>query len=385
MLDRNEYIAEINRLYRSHKVVALLGPRQCGKTTLARMYLENLHGTEINYFDLEEPSHLDALDSPKTTLQQLKGIVILDGIERLPEIFTIIRVLVDRDDATTRFLILGSASRDLINKSSESLAGRVAYLEINPFSIVETNDMDKLWLRGGFPPSYLALSIEDSISWRKNYIKTFLARDIPNLGLRLNPRALRRFWHMLAHYHGNIFNASEISRSLQINYKTAQYYLDILASTYMIRILMPWFENISKRQVKSPKIYFRDSGILHSLLSVGARHTLLTNPKLGASWEGFAMESVISILKVDDEDCYFWSTQGVAECDLIIFYQGLKLGFEFKYSDAPKVSKSMIKAVNDLQLDHLYILSPGRNQYYVREKITSVGLGNFDKSIITTL
>ncbi len=322
-----------------------------------------------NYFDLESSVDLERLANPMLAIGSLSGLVVIDEVQRAPDLFTILRVLVDEQKADRKFLILGSASRELIRQSAESLAGRIAYLEVTPFSLDEVGHLDKLWLRGGFPRSFLADHEQDSYDWREFYVRTFLEQDIPNLGITIPPVALRRFWSMLAHYHGNIFNASELGRSFGASDVTMRRYLDLLTGTFMIRQLQPWYENGKKRQVKSPKIYFRDSGILHTLLAIHDRNELLLHPKLGASWEGFALEEVIRRHQARPEECYFWATHGGAEVDLLIYQDGKLKGFEFKYTDAPTLSKSMQIAVADLSLDHLEVIYPGEVDYALTEKI----------------
>ncbi len=378
-MDRPYYLHKIKLLNDQFPAVCLLGPRQVGKTTLAKLYAgsRQMDYDNIYLFDLENPQHLSMLKEPQIALGSLQGLIIIDEIQRKPELFPLLRVLIDQQNQKQRWLILGSASRDLLRQSSESLAGRIAYLEIQPFSYQEVHEWERLWLRGGFPGSYLATSNDGSIEWRKQYVKTFLEQDIPNLGITIAPLNLRRFWMMLAHYHGNILNVEELSRSLSINNKNIRYYLDVLTNTFMIRQLQPWWENISKRQVKSPKIYFRDSGLLHYLLSIEDQHQLIYHPKLGASWEGFALEEIIRCHRVDPEDCFFWATHQQAELDLLLFQKGKRLGFEFKYADAPILTKSMKIAFDDLHLDELTIIYPGETNYKLTEKIQVVGLTQF--------
>ena len=377
-MDRPDFLIQIKRLFKTHPIVALLGPRQCGKTTLARMYCkEQSNFSRQNYFDLEAPVDVERLTNPMLALKPLSDLIVIDEIQRLPELFPSLRVLVDEENSTQKYLILGSASRELIKQSSESLAGRIAYLELTPFSYQEAKHLDRLWVRGGFPKSFLAKTEEESLDWRNSYIRTFLEQDIPNLGFQIPPTALRRFWVMLAHYHGNIFNASELGRSFGASDVTMRKYLDLLTGTFMIRQLQPWHENISKRQVKTPKIYFRDSGIFHSLLNIENSQDLQMNPKLGASWEGFALEEIIRIHRARNEDCYFWSTYAEAELDLLIYEKSGFQAFEFKYTDAPKMTKSMQIALNDLGLDHIYIVYPGDKDYPISEKITAIGLKNY--------
>lgn len=337
-------------------VCAILGPRQCGKTTLAKFYSTKLNNNKVHFFDLEDPLDLARLDNPKIAFELLEGLIIIDEIQFRPDLFPILRVIVDNTDK--RFLILGSASQQLIRQSSESLAGRINYLEMTPFSLMETGHLRTLWQRGGFPKSYLAANEHISIQWRKSYIRTFLEKDIASFGFGVPTQVMHRFWSMLAHYHGQLFNASEIGRSIEVTNKTASRYLDILTGTFMIRRLNPWFENISKRQIKAPKIYFRDSGLLHTLLGIETIEHLHSHPKLGISWEGFAIEEVIRSLAVDADDCYFWATQSGAELDLLVTTNGKKYGFEFKFTDSPSITKSMNIAMHELKLDKLTIIIP---------------------------
>lgn len=374
-MKRPYLLDQIQLIYKSHTICALLGPRQAGKTTLAKMYAEKHFINDVFFFDLENPRDVERLQNPMLAFSQVtQTLIVVDEIQRLPDLFPILRVLVDDAQNKHKFLILGSASRDLIRQSSESLAGRIGYIEVMPFSLEETHESKMLWNRGGFPRSYLAGSDEESMNWRKNYVTTFLEQDIPNLGFQVPPAQLRRFWLMIAHYHGQLLNASELGNAMGISHHTVKRYLDILAGTFMIRILEPWFENISKRQIKSPKIYFRDSGILHSLLNITNDEQLYTNPKVGASWEGFAIEEVVRYAHVLGSECFFWSTQSHAELDLFILKDGKRIGFEFKYSDTPKVTKSMHIAMEDLKLDHLYVIIPGDFTYAMDKNITACGL-----------
>jgi uncharacterized protein len=380
-MKRTAYLAEIERLFHTHPIVAILGPRQCGKTTLARKYAENqTNFQKINYFDLEAFVDIQRLTNPMLTLKPLSGLIVIDEIQRAPDLFPTLRVLVDQENSNQRFLILGSASRELLKQSSDSLAGRIAYLELTPFSYMEVENLEKLWMRGGFPKSYLADTDPDSFDWREFYIRTYLEQDIPNLGLRIPAANLRRFWIMLANYHGNILNASELGRSFGASDATIRHYLDILTGTFMIRQLQPWWENIGKRQVKAPKIYFRDSGIFHSLLNLRQMSDLQTSIKIGASWEGFALEEVVRVHQMRNQDCYYWSTYGAAEVDLLL-HQGTKfVGIEFKYTDAPKVTKSMQIVLQDLKLEHLYVIYPGNIDYPLHEKISAMGLSHYLRS-----
>ena len=362
-----------------HPVTALLGPRQSGKTTLARAIARSddvACDERLNYFDLEDPAHLDRLATPRLALDSLRGLIVIDEIQRRPDLFPILRVLADRADVDARFLILGSASRDLIQQSSETLAGRIRYIDVLPFALAETGHdaIDMLWLRGGFPRSFLAPNDEESWNWREDYIRTFLERDIPALGIRVPPLPLRRFWMMLAHYHGQTFNASEIGKSLGVADTTASRYLDVLAGTFMVRRLAPWFENIGKRQVKSPRLYFRDSGIYHRLLGVPDRAALLTHPKFGASWEGMAVEQIVRASGASEEDVYFWAVHNQAELDLLIFRAGRRLGFEVKYTDRPATSRSQHLALECLRLDQLTLVIPGDADYPLTDRIRVNGL-----------
>ncbi len=374
-MKRTGYLEEIKKQLRVHSVCAILGPRQVGKTTLARMYVEEFFEKNSYFFDLENPLDLARLENPLLALENIsQQLIVIDEIQRRPELFPILRVLVDRKEIKQKFLILGSASRELIAQSSETLAGRIGYIELSPFSLFEVKDSKKLWSRGGFPRSYLAENEDDSYIWRQSYITTFLERDIPSLGFNIPAQQLRRFWLMLAHYHGQIFNAAELARSLAISHHMVRKYLDILAGTFMIRIVPPWFENLHKRQVKSPKMYFRDSGILNALLGITNEEQLLTFPKLGSFWEGFALEEVIRTFNATQGEYYFWSTQAEAELDLFILKDGKRLGFEFKYTDSPKITKSMHIALEDIKLDHLALMYPGKEIFPLSEKISAYGL-----------
>lgn len=385
-MKRVRYIQQIESRFSIHPLVALLGPRQCGKTTLAQMYADRVHSLDstlsITRFDLEDPTDLTALENPKLMLQELSGLVIIDEIQRLPELFPLLRVLVDRPDNRAQFLILGSASRDLIRQSSETLAGRVGYIELTPFNLSEVSSekMQRLWIQGGFPPAFLADDPKSSQQWRKDYIMTFLERDIPALGIQIAPQSLRRFWMMLTHYHGQTINFSELGRSFGAADNTIRRYLELLQGTFMVRTLAPWHENISKRQVKAPKLYFRDSGILHTLLGIERQEQLYSHPKLGGSWEGFALEEVIRAHQATTEECYFWATHSGAEVDLLIIKDGKKTGYEFKYSDRPKATKSMHMAIESLQLDRLTVVSPTTRSFPLTETINVVPLDQISGS-----
>ena len=379
-MKREAYLKNIDKIFDVHPIVGLLGPRQCGKTTLATAYAnDHFSQKSVHFFDLEDPLDIYRLQTPKLALENLSGLIVIDEIQKIPDLFPYLRVLVDKNPHV-KLLILGSASRDLIRQSSETLAGRIGYIELTPFSLQEAPDQAKLLLYGGFPRAYLASSSESSAQWLKSYVSTFLERDIPNLGIHIPPEMLRRFWLMLAHYHGGIFNASEIARSLQISGVTARRYVDILTGTFMIRQLFPWFANIKKRQVKQPKIYFKDSGIYHSLVGINKAETLSTYAKLGASWEGFALEEIIRYHRASPEECYFWATHSGAELDLLIVQDGKKHGFEFKYTDVPRLTPSMIIACEDLALDSLTVIYPGNKNFSLSElhgSITVCGLSTY--------
>lgn len=384
-MNREFFLDAVHTQFRMHPVCALLGPRQVGKTTLAHLYVEKYFPNNAYFFDLENPLDLARLENPLFALQNIsQQLIVIDEIQRRPDLFPVLRVLVDaakmpldtKKAPKQQFLILGSASRDLIRQSSETLAGRIAYIELLPFSLSEVDNDSQLWLRGGFPNSYLADTDSDSYGWRQNYITTFLERDIPSLGFEIPAQQMRRFWLMLAHYHGQIFNASEIGRSLGVSDHTVRKYLDILTGTFMVRELLPWFENLSKRQVKSPKIYFRDSGIFNALLELSAHDQLYRHPRLGAFWEGFALEEIIAASDASAQQCYFWATQANAELDLLIMKNNKRIGFELKYMDAPKITKSMHIALDDLKLDRLIVVYPGKTDFPLSDNIMVYGLKN---------
>ena len=363
-------------------VVALLGPRQCGKTTLANQLARGRSPNRVHIFDCEDPRDVAKLDNPLTVLEHLKGLVIIDEIQRRPGLFPVLRVLVDRHPKQ-RFLILGSASRDLIAQGSETLAGRISFMELGGFTLYDVGwkELRKLWIRGSFPRSFLARSDRASAQWREDFIRTFLERDIPNLGIRIAPRMLRRFWMMLSHYHGQVFNASEIARSLGVADTTVKGYLDILSGTFLVRQVQPWFYNTKKRLVKRPKIYFRDTGLLHRLMDVTTYRELLNHPRLGASWEGFALEQVLMHLGLREEQAFFWAVHTGAELDLVFQGGGRMWGIEVKYNEAPIKTRSMHSAIQELQLQHLWVIYPGDDVYPLGEKITAVGLAKTGEGI----
>lgn len=367
LIDRPVPIERIRRAFSVHPVAALTGPRQCGKTTLAREIAARTGRS--TYFDLEEASSRRRLATPEHTLGQLEGLVVIDEVQRSPALFETLRVLVDRPDNAARFLLLGSASPSLVRGVSESLAGRVGLVDLAGFDLGEVTSARwrRLWLRGGFPRSYLT-SQDGSVIWRRNFVRTFLERDLPQLGITIPAERLRRFWTMIAHYHGQTWNAAEFARSLGTSEGTARNYLDILAGAFMVRVLPPWFENIRKRQVKSPKTYVRDTGVLHTLLGLGDDDEVAGHPKVGASFEGFAIEQLL--MAFDVQDAYFWGTHGGAELDLLVLHRGARYGFECKFADAPGPTRSMRVALRDLTLDHLWIVYPGTEAYSLDEQIS---------------
>jgi predicted AAA+ superfamily ATPase len=371
MITRKTIQASIVKGLEQWPGVALLGPRQCGKTTLARQIAQE-QGAKI--FDLENPDDAAALDNPMLALEGLRGLVVLDEVQRRPELFPVLRVLMDRLESPAKFLLLGSASPFLVRGVTESLAGRVALIDLQGFLLDEVGvaDLFQLWGRGGFPRSFLAEDENSSHGWRRDFIRTFIEKDFSTLGLGATPSSLGRLWQMAAHYHGQTLNASEIGRALGESYKTVQRHLELLEGAFMIRMLKPWYENLGKRLVKSPKLYVRDSGLFHSLLGIGSHEALLGHPKIGASWEGFALEQVLA--RLPRMDAWFWGTQGGAELDLLIQPGGKRIGFEFKVADAPKMSKSLSMAQRDLNLDELMVVKPRGQGYPLEPRIRVVCL-----------
>lgn len=377
MISRPSDLALIRTALRRSRVVALLGPRQCGKTTLAREFVSP--GSQ-NYFDLEDPASLARLSQPDTALRPLRKLVVIDEIQHRPELFSLLRVLADRRPLPARFLILGSASPELLRQSSESLAGRLETVPLEGFRLsdLKASAQSRHWVRGGFPLSYIARTETDSLAWRRQFLQTFLERDMPQLGVTIPAEALRRFWTMMAHYHGQIWNASELARALSIGETTARRYLDLMSRVFMIRQLPPWYENLGKRQVKAPKVYVRDSGLLHALLGIRDERELELHPKVGASWEGYAVEEVLKSFR--PEQAYFWATHSGAELDLLLFKNGQRIGVECKRSDAPTLTPSMRIALADLKLDHLYVLYPGERGYPLAKNVEVMPLASFIKA-----
>jgi predicted AAA+ superfamily ATPase len=372
-IERAALLLQARRALAANPVVALVGPRQCGKTTLARELAATRPGT---VFDLEDPVSARRLTQPMTALAPLRGLVVIDEIQRDPSLFAVLRVLADRPRTPARFLILASASPELARAGAESLAGRVAFVEMGGFDLAEAGErsLRRLWLRGGFPRSFLARSDALSMAWREDFIRTFLERDVRNLADVRTPAAqLRRLWTMLAHHHGQIFNSSEIGRSLGESHVTVRRHLDALTGTLMVRELQPWHENLAKRQVKSPKVYLRDAGLLHALLGIAGFGALESHPRLGASWEGFVLDEAIRI--AGERNAYFWATQAGAELDLLLTLGGKRYGVEVKYADAPGMTKSMRVAMADLGLERLFVAYPGAERYPLDRKAEVVPLG----------
>ena len=372
-IERSQDVVKLGKLMESFPVKAILGPRQCGKSTLSKA-LGPRHA-----FDLENPRDLARLQNPMLALENLQGMVMIDEIQRQPDLFPVLRYLCDQDPER-RFLVLGSASRDLIRQSSESLAGRIAYHQLGGFRIEDVGDVRRLWLRGGFPRAYLASDDEPADTWKQQYVTTYLEQDIPQLGIQIPSQTLRRFWTMLAHYHGQILNQSELATSFGISDKTVRHYVEILEGTFMVRLLQPWLPNVGKRLVKRPKLYLRDSGIFHALMRQVTEEDVLSNPKLGASWEGLALEQCVQALDLSAGEAYFWKPHdGSAELDLFYLRHGRNYGIEFKFSDAPVISKSMRKAVEWLELDRLWVIYPGAIAYDLDEKIRVIPLADVSK------
>ena len=369
---REKLVSAIKQAKRDNPVVALTGPRQCGKTTLARAIVTGVRNARI--FDLEDPVTLARFADPMTALEALRGLVVIDEVQRAPHLFPVLRVLADRAPLPARFLLLGSASPNIARETSESLAGRAAFIDMSGFMLDEVGAeaQRRLWLRGGFPRAFLARSEAQGFAWREDFIRTFLERDIRNFGVNVPPLALRRLWMMLAHYHGQMWSASEISRSLGESHPTVKRHVDILTGALVVRQLQPWFENLGKRQVKSSKVYVRDTGLLHALLGIASFSQLEAHPKLGASWEGFVVEQVLAC--VGERNAWYWATQSGAELDLLVMRGGKRYGIEVKYGDAPRPTKSMAIAITDLRLEHLFVVYPRRERYAMNAHTTALSL-----------
>ena len=373
-IPRHGLLAAIVRGLSESPLVALLGARQVGKTTLAEQVVSAWPGPST-IFDLEVATVREALTgTPERLLRKSEGLVIIDEVQRMPELFEVLRPICDDRNRKAVFLLLGSASWDLIKGVSETLAGRILFVDVGGFSLTEVGpwNQDRLWMRGGFPRAWLAPSAAAWRRWMESFARTFLERDVPGLGSKVSPEALGRFWRMLAHYHGQTWNASELGRSMDVSITAVNHYRDLLAGAFMIRVLQPWFESLGKRMVKSPKVFLRDSGILHFLLGLEEMQELSVHPRYGASWEGFALEQ--TLLAHGEREAYFYGTQRGAELDLMLLRRGRRWGFEFKCTDAPRTTKSMHVVIEDLGLDHLWVLYPGDQEYSLTDTITALPL-----------
>lgn len=375
MTKREREIETLRKLLKRHPVVGIVGARQVGKTTLARTMIETI-GKATEYFDLENPEDFARLADPMLALKDLRGLVVIDEVQRLPELFPVLRVLVDRPGLPSRFLILGSASPGLLRQGSETLAGRIFYHQLNGFSLDEIGpeNHERLWLRGGFPRSYLTRTHAESAEWRQAFVRTFLERDIPQLGINIRSTTLNRFWRMLANYHGQTWNASEFGRSFGVADTTVRTYLDLMTSALVVQQLSPWHENISKRQVKAPKVYIADSGLLHSLLNIRVFRDLEGHPKIGASWEGFVIQQIIRQLGARDDECFFWRTHAGAELDLLVSRGRQRFGFEVKRTSSPQITPSMRSALADLRLRRLDVIHAGEETFPLDKKVRAVAL-----------
>ncbi len=383
MVPRKRHLESVLHLLERNPVVALLGARQVGKTTLARTVVE--HRTEpATRLDLEDPDDLARLAEPKLALGALRGLVVIDEVQRRPDLFAVLRVLVDRPQAEARFLILGSASPDLLRQGSETLAGRIAFHELDGFSLDEVGAerSEAVWLRGGFPPSFLAPTDEDSAAWRRDFVRTFLERDLPQLGIQVLSATMHRFWTMLAHHHGQVWNAAELARALGVAGSTVRRYLDLLAGALVIRVLQPWHENLGKRQVKAPKMFIADTGILHTLLGIGTRDDLERHPKVGASWEGFVLREVVRRIGARPEECFFWSTHAGAELDLLVIRRRRRLGFEIKRTTSPSVTRSMHSALEALGLERLDVIHAGEHTFPLRDRFRAVAFRRLGEDLM---
>ncbi len=382
MIDRRRELETLQGLIKRNPVVGIVGARQVGKTTLAHA-LAPIIGTATSYFDLENPEDLAQLADPMMALKERRGLVVIDEIQRYPDLYPVLRVLVDRPRSQARFLVLGSASPEMLRQSSESLAGRIVYHELGGFALDEVGVKErvKLWLRGGFPRSYLSRSLGQSNEWRRGFIKTFLERDLPQLGINIRSVTLQRFWTMLAHYHGQVFNASEFARSFGVADTTVRNYLDLLSAAMVVRQLPPWHENISKRQVKAPKVYLADTGLLHSLLNLKTLRDLEGHPKVGASWEGFVMEAVMRHLGARREECFFWATHAGAELDLFVIRGKRRIGIEIKRTSSPKITPSMRSAVADLGLQQMYVIHAGEHTFDLQRRVRAVAFVRFQEDL----
>ena len=382
MIARSAAAARLKTALEENPVCALLGPRQCGKSTLAREFSD---GREVRWFDLEDSGDRAALRQPELALSPLRGLVVIDEVQREPGLFASLRPLADRRGAPARFLVLGGAAPTIVRGVSESLAGRVGFVDLGGLNLAEVGPKarDALWLRGGFPRSFLATTDPASARWRSDFLRSFLEQDLPQLGVRTAAETLRRFWTMIAHFHGQVWNGAEFARALSASEPTARHYLDLLCGTYMVRRLQPWHTNLGKRELKAPKIYVRDSGLLHRLLGITDRASLLSHPKLGASWEGFALEQILAACGA--EDTYYWATHNGAELDLVLFRRGKAWGVEFKVGDGPTMTKSLQIALGDLKLERAWIVHAGTKTYPVNERVDALPLHKLRELIDTIM
>ena len=385
MIPRRRHLDSLRQHLDQFPVVAILGARQVGKTTLAQQIAE-AYPKPVAQFDLEDPDTLARMAEPKLALGELKGLVVIDEIQRQPGLFPVLRVLADRPVCPARFLVLGSASPDLLRQSSESLAGRIAYEYLGGFDLDEvgSEQRDRLWLRGGFPPSFLAANERSSYEWRRNFIQTFLERDIPQLGFRIPGPTLHRFWRMLAHYHGQVWNGSELARAFGVSTSSVRRYLDVLDGCLVVRLLQPWHENIGKRQVRAPKVYIADTGLLHALLGLETRDALLSHPKVGASWEGFVLHEVITYLGARPEECFFWATHSGAEIDLLVVRDNRRIGVEIKHSTAPRTTRSLHAARESLRLDRTVVVHAGEHSFPIAEGIQAVAFARLREDLTSS-
>ncbi|MCX6996606.1 MAG: ATP-binding protein [Kiritimatiellaeota bacterium] len=379
LIQRKRLLSKVESCLAEAPATVLLGARQTGKTTMARMIAAKRD--KVHYFDLERAKARDALAATaELTLGACHGLVVIDEIQRMPQLFEVLRPLCDAPGRDATYLLLGSASPDIVKGVSETLAGRAYFVDVSGFALDEVGaeQQDRLWLQGGFPRAFQAATPPAAWRWIEQFRRTFLERDLPQLAVRVPPETLRRFWTMLAHYHGQTWNSAELARSMAINPHAVTHYRDLLAGTYMLRVLPPWHENLKKRQIKAPKVYIRDSGMLHDLLEIGSMAALRSHPRYGASWEGFAIEQVLA--RFGDKDAYFWATQRGAELDLLLFRRGQRWGFEFKCSDAPSMTKSMHMALADLQLEHLWAVYPGQDRYVLHKRAEALPLMDLEKA-----
>jgi hypothetical protein len=383
MIARSSHVRTLLALLRSSPVVALLGPRQVGKSTLARAVGDAWRSGGVTGFDLERDADLRRLEQASFALEPLAGLVVIDEVQRRPDLFRTLRVLADRPRRPARFLILGSASPELLKQGSETLAGRIAFHELPGFSLEEVgvSNVRRLWLRGGFPRAYTARSASESARWRRDFVRTFVERDVPALDVRVPAQTLRRFWTMLAHVHAQTLNWSELGRSMGVADTTVRRYLDILQGALVVRQLRPWHQNLAKREVKSPKVYVRDTGLLHTLLDIESDAQLDGHPRVGASWEGFAISEVVRQLGARPEQCFFWGAHSGAELDLLVVRGRERRGFEVKLTDAPGVTPSMRTALTDLRLDSLDVIHAGKDTYPLRERIRAVALRRISRDL----